>query len=111
MKTRVLRSFIALALSVGATLAGPVTLLWDDPNTAPDIAGYIVNYGQVGTTVTNQVLVAVPTKQHTFTNLPVGKYYWWTVQVTNTAKLKSDPSTVLLASIPVGATNLSITQP
>lgn len=103
--------FIAsLCVSLLAGLALAETLVWDR-NPEPDVVGYVVSYGVVGTTVTNAVFT--PTNSLALTNttlFPRGSYYWFYVRATNSAGLLSGPSELVLSSLMRNVTNANITQ-
>lgn len=96
----------ALLLAAGIGLAAAahaapdrVTVAWD-PNPEPDIAGYNVYYGIVGSGVTNKVSPGNATQQQVISLQPETQY-WFFVTAFNTAGLESDPSAVLTYTTPV----------
>jgi hypothetical protein len=76
-----------------------VTVAWD-PNPEPDIAGYHVYYGVVGSGVTNKVSPGTTTQQQVI-SLQAQTQYWFYVTAFNTAGLESDPSETLTYTTPV----------
>ncbi|MBI1178175.1 hypothetical protein GC207_12140 [bacterium] len=89
---------LGLAASAFAT-PDRVTVAWD-PNPEPDIAGYNVYYGVVGSGVTNKVSPGTATQQQVISLKPQTQY-WFYVTAFNTAGLESDPSQVLNYTTPV----------
>ncbi|HAV64248.1 MAG TPA: hypothetical protein DCY13_18010 [Verrucomicrobiales bacterium] len=93
-------AFAGFVATVAAVQAVPnrVTVAWD-PNPEPDIAGYRVYYGIVGSGVTNMVSPGTTTQQQVINLLPQTQY-WFCVTAYNTAALESDPSQVLTYTTP-----------
>jgi chitodextrinase len=92
---RVLSVFALVVLAASQAAAAQLALTWD-PNTEPDIAGYIVEWG-VGTSYTNTVDVGKVTTW-TLTNAVEGTTYSFRVVAYNTAGERSDPSTAVSGS-------------
>jgi hypothetical protein len=94
--SRVLSVFALVVLAASQAAAAQLALAWD-PNTEPDIAGYIVEWG-VGTSYTNTVDVGKVTTW-TLTNAVEGTTYSFRVVAYNTAGERSDPSTAVTGSV------------
>lgn len=103
-----LQSFIALCLvSIGLLPAfGGAWLMWD-ANQEPDLAGYHVHYGVVGQSGTN--VVGITTNRWSLDHLERGQYYWFYVTASNQAGLSSDPSEIILTSLPAPVSGTSVT--
>lgn len=71
-----------------AASAALATLAWD-PNSEPDLAGYIVRYGTSPAVWTGQVSVSKTTPTVTITGLSDGTLYYFAVEAYNTANLHS----------------------
>lgn len=73
------RAVLALCLlllgQVAPALAGSVRLYWD-PNTEPDLAGYVLVYGSASGVYSSSVTLPASATTHELTNLPNGTYYF-----------------------------------
>jgi len=109
MTHRTLRNFTAFlcASCLLAAIAVAETLVWA-PNTEPDVTGYVVSSGVVGTSITNRTFT--PTNSLSLSNFARGQYYWFYVQATNSAGLVSGPSALVLSSLMRNVTNVGIIQ-
>src|SRR5690606_32380125 len=94
------RTWIAAALLLlGAARveAQSVTLAWD-PNTEPDLAGYIIGYGTKPGQNQSMIDVGITTKW-TLIGLAPGQTYYFRVYAYNTTGLRSAPSQEVSAAI------------
>jgi hypothetical protein len=95
------RSFILLALLVlvaSPLYAGSVTVTWD-PNTEPDVTGYVVFYGtQSGVYTFSQAVGNVTAA--TIDDLSAGQTYYFAVQAVSTSGLTSPLSNEVSTTIP-----------
>jgi hypothetical protein len=83
---------------VGRVEAASVTLAWN-PNTEPDLAGYIVGYRTSATGSETLVNVGNVT-QWTLTTAAAGSTYYFRVYAVNTSSLRSAPSNEVSTTIP-----------
>ncbi|MCA1561334.1 MAG: fibronectin type III domain-containing protein [Acidobacteria bacterium] len=89
---RLLSTFVSLLIIGFAARAeaSSMTIAWD-PNTEPDVAGYVVAYGVAPGQYDASVDVG-PTTMWTLGNAVDGRTYYFTVYAYNGAGLTSDPS-------------------
>jgi hypothetical protein len=85
--------------AAGAEAAGSLTVAWD-PNSEPDVAGYILWYGSQPGNYTTSIDVGTQTQIH-ITNLPNGATYYFAVQAYDTGGLESDLSAEIRGTVPV----------
>ncbi len=78
---------LLLLVQVGPALAGSVRLYWD-PNTEPDLAGYVLVYGNASGVYTTSVTLPASAVTHEFVDLPNGTYYF-AVRAFNAANAQS----------------------
>ena len=78
---------LLLLVQVGPALAGSVRLYWDQ-NTEPDLAGYVLVYGNASGVYTTSVTLPASALTHEFANLPNGTYYF-AVRAFNSANAQS----------------------
>jgi len=98
--TRSLILLACLALFAAPLFAGSVTVTWD-PNTEPDVTGYVVFYGtQSGVYISNHNVGNVTTC--TVDNLTAGQTYYFAVQAVSASGLTSPLSQEVVATIPGG---------
>jgi hypothetical protein len=84
-------------------LANQVTLAWD-PNTEPDVAGYIAYWGNASRNYPNNADVGNNTA-HTVTGLEEGRIYYFAVKAYDADNNKSDYSVELVYAVPVTDTD------
>jgi hypothetical protein len=100
---RALLIFVLLVLGqVAPALAGSVRLYWD-PNTEPDLAGYVLVYGSAPGVYTSSVTLPASATTHEIANLSYGTYYF-AVRAFNAANAQSGYSNevrVVVMSTPV----------
>jgi hypothetical protein len=77
-----------------------VTLAWD-PNTEPDLAGYILYYGQASTNY-DFVIDTGTNASYTVGGLAEGETYYFAVTAYNAESLESDFSNEVEYTVPVG---------
>src|SRR5262245_26295130 len=83
---------LSLFLGLEGTLqAATLTLAWN-PNTEPDIAGYVISYGTQPNSYTTSIDVAKTTSKQ-LTNLVDGTRYYFAVKAYNTSGQFSGLST------------------
>ena len=102
--------FFACIISAGLIILFPrlifayqVTLAWD-PNTEPDLAGYIVYWGNASRNYPNIADVG-NTTTHTITGLEEGRIYYLAVTAYDVNNNKSDYSVELVYAVPVTDTD------
>ena len=96
-------AIVVLLLALGSPLyAGEVTLAWD-PNTEPDLAGYIVHYGSQSGIYSNRIDVGNRTSW-AVTGLADGRTYYFAVQAYNAAGVLSPMSAEVSAEMPASVT-------
>ncbi|AMY09764.1 IPT/TIG domain protein [Luteitalea pratensis] len=78
---------LLLLVQAGPALAGSVRLYWD-PNTEPDLAGYVLVYGNASGVYTTSVTLPASAVTHEFIDLPDGTYYF-AVRAFNAANAQS----------------------
>jgi len=83
-----------------ATLApaSQLTLSWN-PNPEPDIAEYVVRWGEAGKSELGNSSVLIGA-EITVEGLILNQDYWFTVEAVTTSGLVSAPSEILIAKIP-----------
>jgi hypothetical protein len=96
-RQRVLLAAAVFLLLSRTALAASVTIAWD-PNTEPDLAGYMVRYGDHSQTYTMQVDAGKATKV-TVNSLQEGKTYYFAVQAYTTDGMVSPLSDEVQAYI------------
>lgn len=102
-----LQVLLAFLLASSVAFGATATLSWNK-GPEPDLAGYVLYWGKVGTTTTNsRPIFGASNTNGVATNLAVGDYCWFYVVSSNLAGITSAPSEVLLSSIMgAGPTNL-----
>ena len=90
---------VFLASRLPVTASQSVSIGWS-PSASPDVAGYIVHYGPVDQSTTNQVDVGNVTAA-TLSNLSEGLEYFFYVTAYNAIGIESDPSNAVQYSVPV----------
>lgn len=98
-------SCIMLAAVATATAAN-ISFVWDYLNPPPDFAGFRLYSGTAGQTNILSSLVRLG-PSGTVSNLTAGKYRFWATAFT-TNNVESDPSNIVLASIPAPVTGLRV---
>jgi hypothetical protein len=81
--------------------AGDVSLAWD-PNTEPDLAGYVVLIGTASGVYTQSREVSAATAYATVAGLPGGVTYYFAVRAFNAAGLQSGLSNEVIVTLPGG---------
>ena len=92
-----LGALVCLLATAVSALAASISLAWD-PNTEPDIAGYVVWYGTVSGQPTSSVDVGLQTTW-TMTSGTAGATYYFRVVAYNTAGESSAPSSEVSATL------------
>ena len=74
MSRAALTALVFVCLSVGSAEAEPVTLAWD-PNTEPDLGGYLLSYGTASGQYTTTIDLGNLTSYVFSTPNPAQRYY------------------------------------
>jgi hypothetical protein len=93
-----------------AAVAGDIPLIWNYPAPPPDLGGFRLYSGRVGTTTTNVFSVPKTQLTYTVTTLPPATYWFYVTAIT-TNGIQSDPSNLVIASIPAAPGSLGIPAP
>jgi hypothetical protein len=97
------RVLVVVLLLCGASVqarAGSVHLLWD-PNSEPDLAGYVVLIGTTSTVYTQSLEVDPATAEATVNGLAPGATYYFAVRAFNTAGQQSGLSNEVSVTLPL----------
>lgn len=87
--------------------AGEIPLTFTYPAPPSDLGEFRLYHGPVGTGTTNMVIVPKTARTVTVTNLPPATYWFYLVTRT-TNGIPSDPSNLVIASVPAAPTGLGI---
>ena len=102
--TRLALVLALIASTLPAFAVGNLTLAWDAPAPAPDVAGYIVHYATTSGQYASATNVGNATAA-TISGLQDGVTYYFAVTAYNTAGLESDMSNEVAYSVPVATVN------